>query len=750
MEADCEWLWFLSKADHDRTDDSGQRHGAIDCNPTGDERIGVNDICAIVLYNHNRTLFLYFRTILCHLVKVIVFSMPAKSLHFPHLQTAVQNASLRVVGHQAINDLAHARCVTALLTRYGNSSRGFLYIEPPIPASDLAPDIVLAHPDLGVLVVEVKAYEVSFIVGAEAGHLKIKRQGSEVQVNPLRQAQKSMYAIKQAWEQYAAPDSRLLWNALVALPNINEAAWLASGYEAALSRHHILFADDMNDPARLQRRLAQMIHQTLALSGLAQPLPPGSEELLQRVFGQPAQLSALARPARHLPFENLGAEIDRLEQTQHKLSPEQQHLIKTEVWGHPFLLRGVAGSGKTIVLAYQAATAILRQEQQAMQLNLFPQEARPFPKIAALSLHRTLAPLLHSHIEAAYHALTGHSLPPQRITVTHLNGLLFQLAEQHPYFHYLPMTAKTDTGERSRQFLAQLDRLSAAELEALRFDAFFLDEGQDLHPDTLALVQALLRPDPSTKERTLAIYYDDAQNIYGHQRPTWRDLGLNVEGGRAALMQQCYRNSQEIAELAWNVLLGSAADEKTRVQTRRFADSYTLSEKGLVSEGPEGWRVHFAQPSGIAPQVQVYPTRAEQAESVAQTVQTLLQKENLRPQDMLILTNSAASMTLLEQRLAASLDGLTFHLVGGRYQAGLDVPLLAADQLTLSTIAAAKGYDAPLVILMDADQLPLSLTGRASFYVGATRAKRYLIVTGIKTRESLLSEAVTVHKRLFG
>lgn len=673
----------------------------------------------------------------------------ATKLQFPQLQSAVQNASLRVVGHQEVNDLAHARCITALLAVYGQSAQGFLYAEPLIPASDLAPDVVLVHPEIGVLVVEVKAYEIGFIQGIEAGSLKIKRHGAETLINPLRQAQKGMYAVKQAWEQHAPPDSRPLWNALVALPNINEAAWIAAGYDEALSRHMILFADDMNDGERLKQRIARQSHQTLTLSGLTQPLPTGADDLLQRVFGQPAKLNALPRPARTLPYTNLSAEIERMEQADQRLSAEQQQLIRAEVWGHPYLVRGVAGSGKSIVLAYQAAGVILRHEQQAMQLSLFPQESKAFPKIAALSLHRTLAPLLRGHIERAYHYLAGQPLDSTRITVTHLNGLLFQLAEQHPSFHYLPMTAKTDTGERSRQFLAQLDRLSVAELESLRYDAFFLDEGQDLHPDTLALVQALLRPDPITKERTLAIYYDDAQNIYGHTRPTWRDLGLNVEGGRAAFMQQCYRNSGEIAELAWNVLLGSAADEKIRVQTRRFADTYTLSEKNLVTEGPEVWRVHFAQPSGIQPQVEVYPTRAEQVEGIAQIVHTLLMVEHLSPQQMLILTPTPSSMTHLEQKLAALMPNLKIRLAGGRHQAGLDDALLLPDQLTISNIAAAKGYEAPFVILMDTDQLPMTVTGRATFYVGATRAKRYLMVTGVKTRDSLLSEALTVHKRLF-
>jgi hypothetical protein len=54
------------------------------------------------------------------------------------------------------------------------------------------------------------------------------------------------------------------------------------------------------------------------------------------------------------------------------------------------------------------------------------------------------------------------------------------------------------------------------------------------------------------------------------------------------------------------------------------------------------------------------------------------------------------------------------------------------------------------VLLLDADQLPPSVTGRAMFFVAATRAKRYLVIAGVKTPDSLLSEAQIIHKRLFG
>ena len=229
----------------------------------------------------------------------------------------------------------------------------------------------------------------------------------------------------------------------------------------------------------------------------------------------------------------------------------------------------------------------------------------------------------------------------------------------------------------------------------------------------------MVRPHSQTTERTISIYYDDAQNIYGHQRPIWREFGLNVEGGRAAFMNECYRNSREIIELGLNVLLGTAADETTRVQTRRFADIYTLNEKNLVEDTSDGWRVQYAEPSNIPPQVEVFSNRPSQVEWVAEVVATLILDEKVRPSDILILTNSTVTFPHLARELQAKTENkIDPRFVGGKNRNRLDDPLLMPDTLTVSTIYAAKGYDVPIVILMDVDQLPASVVGRAMFLCG--------------------------------
>lgn len=661
------------------------------------------------------------------------------------IEQAIQDAKIRVIGYNDITNVAHAKFVQALIKAYGDEANGVIYNEPVLLTGDLAPDVVLIHPETGVIVFEVKAYSITFVQGIDGGNLKIKFNGEEQSVNPLRQAQRSMYAIKDSYERLAEDNPRPLFSSMVVLPNIREAQWMKKGYDASIQNRLIIFAEDCRDIERLRSRIGRLVKQSQNLANLPSPLPAESAEAVFRSFGHSALLDKPQRKIRALDVENLGAEIDQLEAETKKLSAEQQQLIRLDTWGHPFLLRGVAGSGKSLVLAHHVAWAVFRHEQKHNQLALFPEDRHPLPKFVVLCLNRPMIPQLVQNIQEAYFQIAFKELPAGVVTVNALNSFIFQLTQEHDHFYYIPVTKTKNPGERSRQFLAQLDAMRPADLDKLRVDALYLDEGQDVHPDTLALLHTLVRPDKTTKERTISIFYDDAQNIYGHPRPTWRTFGMNVEGGRAAFMGTCYRNSREIVELGLNVLLGTTADEKTRVHTRRFADIYTLKEKGLVEDTLLGWNVLYAKPSNVHPQVKVFPHRAAQNEWIAAAAVNLIQEEHVRPEDVLILAFKSTSFESLEQQIRQQSEGkIPLRLVGGRNRHTLDETLLMPGKLTISTIAMSKGYDAPIVILIDTDELSVNETGRALFYVGVTRAKRYLLVLGVKSAGSLLDEAAAV------
>jgi superfamily I DNA and RNA helicase len=297
--------------------------------------------------------------------------------------------------------------------------------------------------------------------------------------------------------------------------------------------------------------------------------------------------------------------------------------------------------------------------------------------------------------------------------------------------------------------LEQVEGLKAdGVLQGHLFDAVYLDEGQDFEVEEYRLLLGLIRPDTRTGEKNLIVCYDDAQNLYARPRPKWADLGLRVDvGQRSRVMKECHRNTREVIEFAFNVLVGSGASAGTRVQTRAFADTETLKRLGLVTEDESRVRVHFARRIGPAPVVRAFQDRQAEYAWVATEAARLMTDEQVRPDDILVVAETAEGLSALAGRireLCPSLAGFSHPHLGGEK----DEHILKPGRVTITTTRSAKGYDSYVVFVAMADRFPLTPPGRASFYVGCSRARLMLYVTGVGGDGTLVEEAGRVVKAL--
>ena len=83
---------------------------------------------------------------------------------------------------------------------------------------------------------------------------------------------------------------------------------------------------------------------------------------------------------------------------------------------------------------------------------------------------------------------------------------------------------------RVKLYLQELEHVRENQpdlLDAINYDAIFVDEGQDFLEDDFRLLKGLCRTPKSGGEPNLYIFYDDAQNYLGRPRPNWKSLGLN-------------------------------------------------------------------------------------------------------------------------------------------------------------------------------------------------------------------------------
>ncbi len=138
-------------------------------------------------------------------------------------------------------------------------------------------------------------------------------------------------------------------------------------------------------------------------------------------------LQPAARPNAQTP---LGSKGERLDEAiaEYRVLTEQQQRLASEGWEEgPRLVRGVAGSGKTIVLAVKAARMI--EWLQDENPDLFHEEMHRHC-ILAVCFNRTLVPFIRQRIEMAYRQRTGEEMPEGAIYVTHFNAIRFRRRPQ--------------------------------------------------------------------------------------------------------------------------------------------------------------------------------------------------------------------------------------------------------------------------------------------------------------------------------
>lgn len=633
------------------------------------------------------------------------------------LQILVNAAQCRVFGWEDASNDPH-RLIVGLLIQGFRSPDATVLCEPSLArTTKRPPDAVLVDTIAGVHVVEVKGHELSQIEALEpGGQIRFRYETGTRTRNPVAQVRSAMFDIKNATEQFFEGELLLPFKYWVAFPSISRAAWLARWGAGAFCPAEFLFVEDMDS---LADRLRSVGQKQLANLGL-ECWPADQIAAIWRAFGDSSVLyhRPEEREARRVEEGTLGDLFDEAAETYKTLSEEQQRLSAQNWHEGPRLIRGVAGSGKTIVLANNLARRLQRSQQEP---GLFPGQE---PRLLAVCNNRSLVPFLQKKIDLAFQQRTGRPLPEKGLDVFSYNRLLYSLA-QKGLWRYQRIEDGADE-VRAHQYLAELadSKQHHPEIfDAVAYDAIFIDEGQDFLEEDFRLLKELCRVQPN-HEPNFYVFYDDAQNFLGRKRPNWLSIGLNVRGGRAHVMSQCFRNTRPIVEAAFNVLYGSCAGGDGQVPTKEFGDISTLEEKQLICHEGGFWRVGFAVRDGHAPKLTVATSPAAEAQEIVARLRWLIEEQRVRPQDILVLAFSRNRIEAIATVVGnAKIKGVEGLHIAFREQ---DKLLGQRSMLTLSTTASAKGYDAYCVLLASTNEFDRDVIGRINFYVGCTRAIEYL------------------------
>jgi superfamily I DNA/RNA helicase len=356
---------------------------------------------------------------------------------------------------------------------------------------------------------------------------------------------------------------------------------------------------------------------------------------------------------------------------------QQEQLARSLGDGHR-VIHGVAGSGKTMILAYRAEY-LARHGVQA---------AKP---ILVLCFNEPLATHLdglfqRKRLASRVHARNFHKWCRQQLVAYGLD-----LPPQGPEMFDQMVEGVIRAVER---------RL----IPSGQYQAVLIDEGHDFRPEWLKLATQMV--DPSTN--SLLLLYDDAQSIYQRRQTrqfSFRSVGIQAQG-RTTILKINYRNTRQILQLASQIAAELLAPED------RGDDGVPIIRP--ISHGREG----------DAPIVIRLPGLREEAWAIAEQLGAAHEQGHAWS-DMAVLCRDfdaldACAAALQRHRLP--------HQV--RRRSGQFRP--DEDSIKLMTMKVSKGLEFPVVALAGAGRMPLRGEDEKEearlFYVAATRATTRLIL----------------------
>lgn len=557
-----------------------------------------------------------------------------------------------------------------------------LWYDVPVGPKQSHPDFVILHPRRGLLILETKDWKLETVQRATKQMWEIAPDGqAKVVINPLAQARHCAIQVVNALER----DAQLVqpsgvhqgklafpWGHGVVFTRITRKQFEAAGLSEAIEPHCVICSDEMTeaaDPEQFQQRLWNMF---------------------PHAFGNVMSLPQLDRvrwimfPEVRVPVQ--GALFDAADEQAEMpgimrvMDIQQEQLARSLGEGHR-VIHGVAGSGKTMLLAYRAEH-LAKARTAASKPILMLCYNEPLAK----QLARVMA---SKGIADRVHAVHFHKW---------CRDQLVAFGQTLPDNH-LPVGAKM--ADMVQRVISGVDR---QQIPSGQYQAVLIDEGHDFAPEWLKLVTQMV--DPTTN--SLLVLYDDAQSIYERSRSkqfSFKSVGIQAQG-RTTILKINYRNTRQILQTASLV----AAD----LLTAEDKDEDGIPMLKPVSCGRDG----------EAPLIIRLPSLRAEATRVADLL-SAAHREGHAWGDMAIICRHYNEMDQCAGVLRQC--GLPHQVRKG---AGSFDP--GADTIKVLTMHASKGLEFPVVALVGAGNMPAKGEDEREeaklFYVGATRATQRLIV----------------------
>ena len=223
------------------------------------------------------------------------------------------------------------------------------------------PDVLILHRDLGLWVIECKSYSIDNIFAIQ-GHQWLMSDWYQEAETPVAQAEDQMFALKNKLEQRRETRGKINCNFRVALPNIRKREWENTIFCQLPSTEGVVLLYEDLTPTAFKKHLTDNAQRCR--------LSQQDWDLVKGVLGGTLSSREPRNIATGTPVDNPIRVISYIE-SQLKILDETQQKISFEVPEGPQRLRGLAGTGKTVLLAKRAAKLHIKYPEKTIGFIFF-------------------------------------------------------------------------------------------------------------------------------------------------------------------------------------------------------------------------------------------------------------------------------------------------------------------------------------------------------------------------------------------
>jgi hypothetical protein len=573
-----------------------------------------------------------------------------------------------------------------------------VYYEPEIRGR--RPDFVIIGPDLGLVILEVKDYTKSTLYQVNHDEWVLRNTNGELvkTKSPLKQARDNARFVT----DHLKKDKNLLQEAGTNLK-------FPYGFGTVFTR---LKQEDF-----IKHNLYQVVEPPFVLC--RDEIDPDEEGfspdvLLEKIHGMFTVMYGRKSVLSHediqairfhlFPEVRISAEFKPLTQHQDQLLLSL-HNIKTmdlhqenmarQIGDKHRLIRGVAGSGKTLVLASRAKMLAKSQPDWRILVLCY-----------GIPLSRSLKQMIERMMNEP------DDLFDLLQTAASVNDKDSKI-EVYNFHEWL----RNSLNMKDSDIPALLEKADKNEAILPTYDAIMIDEGQDFEADWLKLLGCCLNPDT----QSLLLVEDRAQSIFRRKTSLAQDIGLDFRG-RSKILSINYRNTAQIVQFAWD-FYQEHSQLKHKVQEASIDGVEIIPPQSTKRKGPE-------------PMIRSLGHIREEMNFVSKSITFLHREKQIPLEDIAILyrvKNSHQISYIEEIRSSLEHHDLPYTWITENAESKRNF-IRDESTVKISTIDSAKGLDFRAVFIVNVESMPFRLEEVEErevslFYIGMTRALEWLFLT---------------------